>query len=101
MEQADVKSFDVRRDEAGDRYAGQVRECPYPPGGVCVMCPEMPAAFWCTAKKCWRFGEHLREWAEAHPVAENRITYTDKEFADMLAYANRKAETTGAAYAGR
>lgn len=99
MKTADVKTFEARRDDGSDRYAGQVKDCPYPPGGTCLMCPEMPGDLLCTAKKCWLFGQHLQEWADAHPIPENRITYTDADLKEMLRYAQGKAETTGARYA--
>jgi hypothetical protein len=60
----------------------------------------MPGTLWWSAKKCWLFGEHLREWTTLHPIAKDRITYTDAELAEMLAYARRRAENTGAGYAG-
>jgi hypothetical protein len=101
MEPASIKTFEKSRGTEEDRYAGQVKACPYPPGGQCFLAPEMPGDLWCSAKKCWLFGQHLQEWAEAHPIAKNRITYTDAEIAEMLAYARRRGETTGARYAGK
>jgi hypothetical protein len=100
MEPASITTFEKSREAEGTRYAGKVEACPYPPGGQCFLAPEMPGDLWCTARRCWLFGEHLKEWADAHPLAKSRITYSDNELAEMLAYAQLRAKTTGAKYAG-
>lgn len=100
MIQETIKPFDKSRETGADKYAGQVKACPYPPGGGCFVCPEMPGDLWCTAKKCWLFGEHLQEWVKAHPIAKDRINYSDMDMADMLKYAQSRAKTTGAIYGG-
>jgi hypothetical protein len=101
MCKVEVNTFDKSRGAVADQYAGQVKACPYPPGGQCFLAPEMPGDLWCTAKKCWLFGEHLQEWANQHPIPENRITYGDADIAEMLAYAQSRGEKTGARYAGK
>jgi hypothetical protein len=100
MAEVTVLSF-VRDREAGtDCCAGQVKECPYPPGDGCFMEPETPGEYWCTTLKCWLFGEHLREWADAHPIANSKIGYSDTELSTMLTYAQGKAKVSGARLGG-
>lgn len=96
---ANVPTFKKSLGAGEDQYAGQVKNCPYPPGGTCFLAPEMPSELWCGQRRCWLFGQHLQEWADSHPIPANRIIYSDADMAEMLAYAQRKGETTGAAYA--
>jgi hypothetical protein len=98
MEQAKIKSFEASRGAEPDKYAGQIKDCPYPPGGCCLLEERLPKELWCTAKRCWLFGQHVREWVDEHPIAHDRINYTDAEMSEMFEYAQRKGEITGAAY---